>query len=322
MRFCLVIWPSIIVLILAGCGAKNSADVYFSEQYKNKTENEIQGLTNQINKDNKGRTEFLKYNRGDLYAHIHRYHEALHDISDVKNTYGNNGAGYLGLLYEYMSNPEGCLEQERRAMSIRSKTDRGDLLFHEAAVLTLQGDFKHAEADVDLLLENGFKDSKKQYLTLKAFCQYKQGQCQKALQLVEQALVIDPRYCQALLLKGRLLICTGNLADAVQTDNELIASYLMDNLDRYISVGAGEPYRLRAEIYARLHNEKQATADLRMADLIDNQREVASVLSVAQAFAANGNSEVAVELCKQEVNRLNTALEAVCRLRDNLKQNR
>ena len=133
---------------------------------------------------------------------------------------------------------------------------------------------------------------------------------------------MEPERTQALLLKARVLLDESRLEEALQCSNDALTILKKVDFDRYLSVGASEPVRLRGAIYAQMNKPVRALADFHMAELIDNQKGIESFsrLSAAERLASAGSKAPALELLNVEINSLEQKLAKAKSLAKSLRK--
>lgn len=324
MNKCMFFLLPMVVLLVAGCTHKQQPTNEYSIESRAKTNAEIDKLTLYLSKAKwPAYISAARDSRGQFFSQANRPEQAMEDIMVADRISGNNSEkGVIALLSEQLSEPENTLSNLELAIEDRKPSTYTDYVWERAIISILLQKYQQAERDLDELLSGDFASRAAELKTLKAFCLYKTGRSKEAYQFLEQALALEPERTQALLLKARILLDESRLQEALQCSNDARSIHQKVDFDRYLSVGASEPVRLRGAIYAQMNKPVRALADFRMAELIDNQKGIESFsrLSAAERLASAGSTAPALELLNVEINSLEQKLAKAKSLAKSLKK--
>jgi tetratricopeptide (TPR) repeat protein len=314
----------VAVLLFAGCTLIKQPTSKYSIESREENNAEIDKLTLLLKKTKwPAEITAYRYMRGRSYWQANRPEEAMQDIIVADKVSGAKPEnGFMAELHEELSEPENTLPKLELAIEQRKPSKYTDYVWERAIIGALLQKYQQAERDLDELLGGAFSSREAELQTLKAFCLYKTGRSKEACRYLEQALALEPERTQALLLKARILLDESRLEEALQCSNDARSILKKVDFDRYLSVGASEPVRLRGAIYAQMNKPVRALADFRMAELIDNQKGIESFsrLSAAERLANAGSTAPALELLNVEINSLEQKLAKAKSLAKSLKK--
>ena len=130
----------------------------------------------------------------------------------------------MGLIYKDMESYDAAISEYREALRRGGNSTDGAAVRTELAECLFQAG-KYEELD-KLLDECPLNAATR---TLSAQSQHVRGDSNKAMQLVEQALAMDPKHLPAMLLKATIQIEQSELPDAVKTLRAAVADHPLDH---------------------------------------------------------------------------------------------